>query len=309
MENITLLHRGGAGYPARLQNLKNPPETLYVRGGTDPLDGGLCVAVVGTRAATAYGLSVTASFCRDFCEAGFTIVTGGARGIDTAAARTALKYGGKLILVLGCGVDVAYPPENAELFEETVKKGGTIISELPPGTQPISNNFPSRNRIIAALADGCLVTEAGEKSGALITAERCFDQRKPVFSVPGNITSGQSAGTNELIRSGAEMALDGLRVAAEIKLSMSFAEAVSAAPKAIAEKRPVEKPSPRPEKKVAGLTPDEEKIMAAIRGGAATVAEISSAAGLDEVVLAPAMVMLEIKGVIRREFGGRYEAI
>ena len=128
-EDVTLLPYTEKTYPEKLRLLKNPPEVLYVRGNADILTGGPVVAVVGSRNASAYGLSVTSSFCRDFCEAGFTIVTGGARGIDSAAAETALKYGGRLILVLGCGVDIVYPPENAELFNRIILSGGAIISE------------------------------------------------------------------------------------------------------------------------------------------------------------------------------------
>ena len=174
-DNLTVLHSTDNGYPEKLRLLKNPPETLYVRGNADILTSGPIVAVVGSRNASAYGLSVTSSFCRDFCEAGFTIVTGGARGIDSAAAETALKYGGRLIIVLGCGVDIAYPPENAELFKRAMSSGGAVISEFPLGTQPLSALFPRRNRIIAALSDGCVVTEAGLTSGALITADYCLD--------------------------------------------------------------------------------------------------------------------------------------
>ncbi len=306
------LRIGDNAYPQRLDKLKNPPELLYVRGKMNLAKAEPCVAVVGTRNPTAYGLTVTADFCRDFCEAGFTIVTGGARGIDTAAAQTALKYGGKLILVLGCGVDVVYPPENEGLFSATVESGGAIISELPPGTQPHSGYFPMRNRIIAGLCDGCLVTEAGAKSGALITADICFDLRRPVFAVPGNITSGQSAGTNELIRSGAQLVTDGLKAAAEMKLSLSFADRdrIIAAEKVSTESPVSLAANPKKEKKaIQGLSPTEEKIIAAMEGGCESLDDISKTSGLNEADLAPTLVMLEIKGVIRRNFGGGYTVI
>ena len=304
--NITKLSLTDADYPAPLRQLKNPPAELYVKGNAALLNGGPVVAVVGSRNATAYGLAVTSDFCRDLCEAGFTIITGGARGIDSAAAETALKYGGRLIVVLGCGVDIAYPPENAGLFKRTIQSGGAVISEFPLGTQPLSTFFPRRNRIIAALSDGCVVTEAGLKSGALITADYCLDLKKPIYAVPGNITSASCAGTNNLIRSGAQMAIDGLRVASEIKLSLSFHEKQNS-PRVYKPKSDAPKASaPSEPKKKLDFSADEERIIRAIKDGKTTVDEIARETGLSEAALAPIMIMLEIKGAIKREFGGGY---
>lgn len=304
--NIIKLNLTDADYPAPLRQLKTPPPELYVKGNADLLKRGPIVAVVGSRNATAYGLTVTSDFCRDFCEAGFTIITGGARGIDSAAAQTAVKFGGNAILVLGCGVDIIYPPENSELFERVLECGGAVISEFPMGAQPIASHFPQRNRIIAALSDGCVVTEAGLRSGALITADLCQDLRRPVFAVPGNITSSASAGANELLRSGAKMATSGLDVAAEIRLYRSFYEDVPAVPKAAKPKvSPVKAPDTKPLPK--NLSPNDEKILSSIRSGKALLSEIATDTGLSEPVLAPAMVMMELKGLIKREFGGKYE--
>lgn len=314
--DATVLAYPDAAYPPGLRQLRNPPPILYVLGTTDVLSAGPCVAVVGSRSASAYGMTVTADFCRDFCEAGFTIVTGGAKGVDSAAAQTALKFGGKVILVLGCGVDVVYPPENEDLFRQTTKAGGAIVSEFIYGTQPLSSLFPRRNRIIAALSDGCVVTEAGLRSGALITADHCLDLRRPLYAVPGNITSAGSAGTNSLIRSGALMATDGMQVASELKLALSFAESGIRRPNTpsehTGEKRHSEKPTPskpsqEPPQKILGLSADEEKIVAAIHEGGSSPAEISAKTGFDEAVLAPMLVMLELRGVIERRFGGKYD--
>lgn len=304
MENLTMLGYSDADYPAKLRQLKNPPPELYVRGNAGVLSGGPIVAVVGSRNATAYGLTVTADFCRDFCEAGFTVITGGAKGIDSAAAQTAVKFGGKVILVLGCGADIVYPPENKELFEKVLEGGGAIVSEFPPGTQPLSSLFPQRNRIIAALSDGCVVTEAGLNSGALITADICLDLRRPLYAVPGNITSSASAGTNNLLKSGAAMATDGLQVAADIRLSLSFSEKFEAAKQSSVPKVSKEQPAAKP--KPQNLSADEEMILLSIKKGKSTLAEISAEIGMNEAALAPTMVMLELKKVIRREFGGKY---
>ncbi len=312
VDGVTVLIYPDAVYPQKLKQLKNPPAALYVRGDPGIISRCPYIAVVGSREASLYGMTVTADLCRDFCEAGFGVITGGAKGVDSAAAQTAVKFGGKVILVLGCGVDVVYPPENGELFSQVVDGGGAIVSEFPFGTLPLPILFPRRNRIIAALCDGCVVTEAGLRSGALITADHCLDLRRPLYAVPGNITSPGSAGTNGLIRSGALMATDGMSVAAEIKLSLSFdGENLAAEPtgKEIhsAGKKAVPSIKKEPERqKPAGLSAEEEKVIDAIQSNKTSPDEISRFTGFDEAALAPMLVMLELKGVIERKFGGRY---
>ncbi len=312
VDGVTVLIYPDAAYPQKLKQLKNPPAVLYVLGDPGIIEGCPHIAVVGSREASLYGMTVTADLCRDFCEAGFGIITGGAKGIDSAAAQTAVKFGGKAIIVLGCGVDIVYPPENEELFSQIIDAGGAIVSEFPFGTLPLPILFPRRNRIIAALCDGCVVTEAGRRSGALITADHCLDLRRPLYAVPGNITSPGSAGTNGLIRSGALMATDGMSVASEIKLSLSFnGENFAAKPekkktRSAAKKAaiPTEKEPER--KKPTGLSAEEEKVINAIQSNKTSPNEISLFTGLDEAALAPMLVMLELKGVIERKFGGRY---
>lgn len=189
-------------YPRCLMEISDAPPYLYVRG---ELKGNeVAVAVVGSRRASVYGLSTTTQIVRGLARSGVTVVSGMARGIDTAAHWGALKGGGRSVAVLGCGVDVVYPPENGALCE-AVAKGGALVSEFPLGTLPLAENFPRRNRIIAALSQGVLVVEAGEKSGSLITARYALEQGREVFAIPGNLTAPGSCGSNRLIKEGAKL--------------------------------------------------------------------------------------------------------
>lgn len=189
-------------YPRLLLEIPDPPPFIYVKGeiaGCDP-----AIAVVGSRRATAYGIQATGRIAQELAEQGITVISGLARGIDTAAHQGALNAGGHSIGVLGCGIDVIYPAENRRLFAEMVEKGG-IVSEFPMGTGPLAANFPRRNRLISGLSRGVLVVEAAERSGSLITAQFALEQGREVFAIPGAITSGASRGTHKLIRQGAKL--------------------------------------------------------------------------------------------------------
>lgn len=188
-------------YPMMLKDIEDFPYILYYKGDIS-LVGGKNIAVVGTRKPTRYGQIVTKQFTKDLVTAGCTIVSGGARGVDSIAIREALDLGSKPIVVLGSGVDVVYPPENKALFDEVVKAEGLIMSEHPLKTPPNAYNFPLRNRIISGLSLGVLVTEAGVKSGTMITADYALNQGKEVFLVPGNINSLTSQGTNNMLKEG-----------------------------------------------------------------------------------------------------------
>jgi len=189
-------------YPNLLKTIHDPPVLLFVKG-TLPESDSIGVAVVGTRTPSMYGRTVAERFAAELSDYGITVVSGLARGVDTAAHRGAVKAGGKTVAVLGSGVDVVYPPENKKLYDDIVENGA-VISEFVMGTLPESMHFPRRNRIISGLSRGTLVVEAGDKSGALITAYIALDQGRDVFAVPGNITSPKSKGTNRLIREGAK---------------------------------------------------------------------------------------------------------
>ncbi len=189
-------------YPKVLLEISDPPPYLYVKG---ELRGSeTAVAIVGSRRASTYGMLTTTRLATALADHGITVVSGMARGVDTAAHRGALSGGGRSIGVLGCGVDVLYPPENRGLFEEMAEKGA-LVSEFPLGTLPLAENFPRRNRIISGISRGVLVVEAMEKSGSLITAQYALEQGREVFAIPGNINSGASKGTNRLIKQGAKL--------------------------------------------------------------------------------------------------------
>ena len=198
---------GEAGYPPRLAALPDPPPVLYVRGTLEP--DALRLAVVGSRAADEEGLELARDFGDGFARSGVQVVSGGARGIDTAAHEGALWGEGKSIAVLGCGIDVPYPPENEELFSRLAHGAGAVVSEFPPGTRPLASNFPRRNRTVAGLCLGVVVVRAAMRSGALITASYAADYGLPLFAAPGNPRNVKAEGPNALLRSGAAQAAAG----------------------------------------------------------------------------------------------------
>jgi DNA processing protein len=196
------LRPGDPRYPALLGAIPSAP-TLFVRGELH-VDDALAIAIVGSRRCTPYGIAATERLASDLAARGVTVVSGLARGIDTAAHRSALAAGGRTLAVLGCGVDVVYPPENAPLAR-TIESRGAILSQFPPGMPALAGHFPARNRTLAGLALGVVVVEAAERSGALITAGFAGDLGRETFAVPGRITSPTSVGTNRLIQDGAKL--------------------------------------------------------------------------------------------------------
>src|SRR5919197_5237611 len=192
-----------ANYPARLRMIADPPPLLYVKGEIRPEDE-KAVGVVGSCSASDYGRRVARDLCRGLAVLGFTVVSGMARGIDGTAHETALRFGARTIAVLGSGVDRAYPPEHAALYQR-ISKSGAVISELPLGTRPMTFNFPARNRLISGLSLGVVVVEATEKSGSLITARLAVEQGREVFAVPREVGSSRSRGAHRLIRQGAKL--------------------------------------------------------------------------------------------------------
>ncbi|MBZ4666777.1 DNA-processing protein DprA [Mahella sp.] len=204
---IDVLISTSPDYPKNLKETYNPPPTLYVKGKIDNVKDEMAVAVVGTRRCSAYGRTVTDKLCSQAAAAGITIVSGMARGIDGLAHKAAIDAGGRTLAVLGCGVDMIYPPEHKPLYYDIISHGA-VISEFPPGMEPLRGNFPQRNRIISGLSLATLVIEAGNTSGALITADFALEQGRDVMAVPGNITSPNSIGTNRLIKQGAKPITD-----------------------------------------------------------------------------------------------------
>ena len=205
-------------YPPRLKEIYDHPPVLYVRGNL-PCEDALCLAVVGTRRPTIYGRQVTEEIVADLVRNNIVIVSGLARGIDTIAHRTALNAGGKTMAVFASGLDIVYPGENAKLAQAIMEQGA-LVSEYPLGVKPKPENFPLRNRIMSGLSLGVLVIEAGEKSGALITAFQALEQNREVFAIPGSILSPASKGTNRIIQEGAKLVCNYTDILQELNLTM-----------------------------------------------------------------------------------------
>jgi DNA processing protein len=193
-----------ADYPPNLRQIADPPPFLFVRG-TAQLSDPTCIAIVGARAASDIGRRMANRLGLELAAKGFTVVSGLARGIDGEAHQGALDAHGKTLAVLGCGVDVIYPAEHRKLADAIIEGGGALISELPIGTQPLAENFPTRNRILSGLCLGVVIVEAAEKSGSLITARMALEQDRQVFAVPGSPLSGKTRGSNRLLKEGAKL--------------------------------------------------------------------------------------------------------
>jgi DNA processing protein len=205
---VRVIPRGADDYPRNLRNIPDPPAVLFVRGRLDEKDR-FGVALVGSRRATPYGRSVTAKLARELTQAGITVLSGGALGIDTVAHQATADAGGRTYAVLGCGLDVEYPRDNQRLFERIVEEDrGALLSEFPLGAAPEPWRFPMRNRIISGLSMGVVVVEAGLQSGALLTATIAAEQGRDVLAVPGNVDREGSRGTNALIKDGAILVED-----------------------------------------------------------------------------------------------------
>ena len=207
-KKIGILTLQDAAYPRRLRNISNPPLVLYYKGILPDFEGQPVIAVVGTRKASAYGMTTARQMSGEIAASGGLVVSGGAYGVDTAALQGALDAGKKAVAVLGCGADVVYPPTNRALFER-VEQSGCIMSEYVPGTKPERWQFPERNRILSGLSNGVLVVEAPEKSGALITAREAFEQGRDVFAIPGNIGVASGMGSNRLLQDYGSAVLSG----------------------------------------------------------------------------------------------------
>ncbi len=204
---VTIVTREDAAYPALLREIHDPPLCLYVRGSIEALSrsSARAIAVVGSRRTTRYGISVAENLASAAGLAGWTVVSGLARGIDTVAHEATLRAGGTTVAVLGGGLARIYPQENIDLARRIAAAGGAVISELPMTFRPDRRTFPMRNRIISGMTHGCIVVEAGHRSGSLITAGQALEQNRQVFAVPGRIDSPQSRGCHSLIKDGAKL--------------------------------------------------------------------------------------------------------
>ena len=202
--NIKVISINDKEYPESLKRIYDPPIVLYANGNLNLLNN-KSIAIVGCRLCSVYGKIITKKLAYNLSEKNITIISGMARGIDSYAHIGALEAKGSTIAVLGSGIDVIYPKENERLYYEIIRNNGLILSEYIVGTKPIPINFPRRNRIISALSNGVLVTEAKIRSGSFITVDFALEQGKEIFSVPGNINSANSEGTNSLIKQGAKL--------------------------------------------------------------------------------------------------------
>ena len=199
---IKLIRIGDNNYPEKLKNIYAYPQNLYLIG-NEKLLNCKSIAIIGCRNCTKYGIENALKFGYELAKNDICIISGLARGIDTYSHIGALKAKGKTLAVLGCGLDIIYPPENLNLYKQILENGGAILTEYPLGANPEKDHFPARNRIISGLSDGVLVIEAKKRSGTLITVNYALEQGKDVYAIPGNISNINSYGTNELIKEGA----------------------------------------------------------------------------------------------------------
>jgi len=285
-------------YPDRLKNIDDAPPVLYYKGNLPAFDTEPAIAIVGSRSHTAYGRMAAERLAFEVADGGGYVISGMAKGIDSAAHRGALKAGKPTAAVLGCGPDVIYPKENAELYEEIVSKG-CVISEYPPRTQPLAFHFPERNRIVSGLSLGVLVVEAGKRSGALITANLAADQGRDVFAVPGNIDVPESEGTNDLIKSGAKLVSAGWDV---------LSEYVGFYPDKIEERIKGEKLPDYQADLPKGFTDAQSKIIVSISKKPLHIDEIISICGLTASEALAELTVLELEGAVTQLPGKRFAA-
>lgn len=278
-------------YPERLRQLDNAPPLLYVKGTLTPADD-RSLAIVGTRRITPYGREVTGRITADLAQQGITIVSGLARGIDGIAHRAALDAGGRTIAVLGSGLDVIYPSEHRQLAER-IAASGALISEYPLGTQPEASNFPPRNRIISGLSRGVLITEAGEVSGALITADYALEQGRYLFAVPGSIFQHGCRGTNRLIQQGAKAVTSAMDILDELELA-HVVEQQAEIEEALSEIRPDD--------------PVERRLLECLSGEPRHLDEVSQGVGLPIAVVSSTLSLMELKGLVQDVGGMKYVA-
>jgi DNA processing protein len=265
-------------YPSRLKEIYDYPPVLYVRGSLLPEDE-WCLAVVGTRRATVYGKQVTEEIVTDLAQSKITIVSGLAKGIDTTAHQSALAAGGRSLAVFACGLDIVYPGENAKLARSIIEQGA-LISEYPLGTRPRAENFPRRNRILSGLSLGVLVAEAGETSGALITAHMALEQNREVFAIPGSVLSPASRGANHLIQEGAKLVRDYTDILEELNLT------------AVAQQLEMREILPESD--------TESLLLKQLSAEPTHIDEVCRSSGLPAATVSGTLAMMELKGLVKQ---------
>ncbi len=276
-------------YPAALTGIFDPPPTLYARGDC-PLNGERTFAVVGSRRCTRDGQRAAREIAEGLARQGVTVVSGLARGIDSHAHRGALDGHGRTVAVLGCGVDVVYPPENERLTAEILDSGGAVVSEYAPGTQPLPGNFPPRNRIISGMSAGTLLVEGAKASGAMITVNFALEQGRDVFAVPGGIYSPLSEAPNRMIVDGAIPTLSAWEILEYYRWGARPGETAA------------------PQKREAELSEAELALVRPLREQELSFDELASLTGLPAAKLNSHLTMLELRGIIEKVPGGMYRA-
>ena len=282
--NIFAISKGDVRFPTALAAIHDPPSELWIRGDVDALRAP-SVAIVGSRAASPYALEVARRLGADLARRNVTVVSGMARGVDSAAHRGALEGGGVTIAVFGCGVDVIYPREHRGLAERILERG-TLVSEFPVGTPPRKEHFPQRNRIISGLSLAVVIVEAAEGSGSLITAEFALDQGRTVLAVPGNVLGGRNYGAHALLRDGAKLVECADDILEELPLSLA-------------------QPGAKESKNVKSASQDPV-LRAMDEGDPYDLDEIAERSGVDRMRLLPRLLELELAGAVRRVEGGRF---
>ena len=295
---VQILAYNDASYPQSLQNLSDKPLVLYVKG--ELPQANYALAIVGSRRCTEYGVRAASCFAQAMTCEGIPIISGGAKGIDTAAHEACLQAGGVTVAVLGCGLDIVYPSENAKLFAR-IAEHGALVSEYPPGVPPIAANFPARNRIIVGLSQAVLVAEAGKRSGAVITANIAADEGREVYCVPGNIFDGSSIGCHELIRTGAKL-VDMPQDILDDKRSWQQAMNRRITQPSIFDCAPQEpKPVPAPVTTELGA-----KLLALLQAGALSLEKLTEQSGAAFAAVSMELLDLQAAGLVAADQAQRY---
>lgn len=295
---VQILAYTGTDYPQSLQNLSDKPLVLYVKG--ELPQANYALAIVGSRRCSEYGVRAAACFAQAMTREGIPIISGGAKGIDTAAHEACLQAGGTTVAVLGCGLDIVYPSENAKLFARIAEQGA-LVTEYPPGVPPAAANFPARNRIIVGLSQAVLVAEAGKRSGAVITANIAADEGREVYCVPGNIFDGSSIGCHELIRTGAKL-VDMPQDILDDKRSWQQAMNRRITQPSIFDCAPQEqKPAPAPVTTELGA-----KLLALLQAGALSLEKLTEQSGAAFAAVSMELLDLQAAGLVATDQAQRY---
>ena len=299
-KKMALVLREDAQYPPLLRQIAHPPHLLYVYGETDLTDR-FPVAVVGTRRASAYGLTHTREIAAELAQTGVCVVSGLALGIDAAAHTGALDGGGRTVAVLGSALDKPYPQENEPLMRRILESGGSVVSEYPPGTAPTKYSFLQRNRIIAGICLGTLVTEGPRRSGALNTATRTLENGREVFALPGNVDSPGAQLPNMLISEGARLVTGAADILSALVIEPK--DAPKAAQAAVA---PMEAPAEKKPHIPGGLDETQRAICAALLAGEADFDALCAVSGLESDELGALLIEMEMDGLVTPLAGTRY---